>query len=321
MFRENIIKNDNFEIYKEKKNGLTLFSINSVNNNSVKIISNYGSSIKELIFNKNNKRYSILPSFENIREYKIKQAYLNSILFPFPNRINEGKYEFNGIKYTLPKMNKFEPHAIHGLVYNKKFIVYNCSISNECAKLSFIYKYDGKIRGYPFLYDLIVEYNLFIENKIICNFFMISRDKNLPIGFGFHPYFTLNKKIDQLYLKLGDVIRYELDDKNIPTGNYFDFKDFIEYKKIDSLSFDSVFRIKYDGLKISLYDKEDDIKINIYENNGDKLKYFQIYTPPNRNSIAIEPMSCNIDVFNNKDGLKILKENETLNISITIELL
>lgn len=40
---------------------------------------------------------------------------------------------------------------------------------------------------------------------------------------------------------------------------------------------------------------------------ADKFAFFQIYTIPDRRSIPIEPMSGCIDVFNNKDGLLILK--------------
>ncbi|MGB0929923.1 MAG: hypothetical protein ACPGVB_04055, partial [Chitinophagales bacterium] len=39
--------------------------------------------------------------------------------------------------------------------------------------------------------------------------------------------------------------------------------------------------------------------------------YFQIYIPPHRKSIAIEPMNCNIDAFNNGEGLTLLKVGQT----------
>ena len=150
------------------------------------------------------------------------------------------------------------------------------------------------------------------------NFSILNIDQNeMPFGFGFHPYFKFNKIIDHLYLKLGKVIKYELNENKIPTGEYSLFKEFINYKKINSNIFDSPFKTKYNKLILSLYDKENRIKINIQE-NGNNLKYFQIYTPPHRNFIALEPMSCNIDVFNNRDGLKTLKPNESFNISIMI---
>lgn len=320
MFRKIIAKNSYFEISKENKNGLFLFSIKNFNNNNkITIISNYGASIKDLIFNKNSKSYNIVPSLKSIKEYKKSFKYFNSILFPFPNRINKGIYEFNGNMYHL-KIEDFESHALHGLVYDKEFYFYNSSISEDNASISFIYNYNGKIKGYPFLYDLIVEYILCRDNKLICNFSIISKENKLPFGFGFHPYFRFNDKIDKLYLKLGDVIKYELDSNMIPIGKYSEFKEFLDYKQIEERHFDSLFKINYDKLYLSLYNKEEEIKINIYENNTNYLKYFQIYTHPKREIIALEPMTCNIDVFNNRDGLIILDKDESINISLSIEL-
>ncbi|KAA3635266.1 MAG: hypothetical protein DWQ02_10115, partial [Bacteroidetes bacterium] len=36
---------------------------------------------------------------------------------------------------------------------------------------------------------------------------------------------------------------------------------------------------------------------------GGDFPYLQVYTPPHRNSIAIEPMTCPPDVYNNGVGL------------------
>ena len=43
-----------------------------------------------------------------------------------------------------------------------------------------------------------------------------------------------------------------------------------------------------------------------------KWNFLQVFTPPHRQSIALEPMTCNIDAFNNQDGLKMLAPKETL---------
>ena len=43
-----------------------------------------------------------------------------------------------------------------------------------------------------------------------------------------------------------------------------------------------------------------------------KYNFIQIFTPPHRNCIALEPMTSNIDTFNNKDGLVILQSGESL---------
>ena len=50
-----------------------------------------------------------------------KNNYASSILFPFVNRIKDGKYKFNNSKYTLNCNEVDKNNALHGLVYNKTF--------------------------------------------------------------------------------------------------------------------------------------------------------------------------------------------------------
>lgn len=38
-----------------------------------------------------------------------------------------------------------------------------------------------------------------------------------------------------------------------------------------------------------------------------QFPFFQVFTPPHRESIALEPMSCNVDAFNNGQGLVSLE--------------
>ena len=47
--------------------------------------------------------------------------------------------------------------------------------------------------------------------------------------------------------------------------------------------------------------------------------YLQLYTPPDRKSIAIEPMNCIANAFNNGIGLKLLKPGEEFNWEVKIE--
>jgi aldose 1-epimerase len=52
-----------------------------------------------------------------------------------------------------------------------------------------------------------------------------------------------------------------------------------------------------------------------------KYNYVVLYIPPDRNSIAVEPMTSSIDAFNNKEGLIILKPEEFWSASMGFSLL
>ena len=41
--------------------------------------------------------------------------------------------------------------------------------------------------------------------------------------------------------------------------------------------------------------------------NARQCPFFQVFTPPHGESIALEPMSCNVDAFNNGEGLVALE--------------
>jgi len=46
-----------------------------------------------------------------------------------------------------------------------------------------------------------------------------------------------------------------------------------------------------------------------------KYNFLQVYTPPHRKSIAIEPMTCAPNAFNNEQGLIILAPFESFSAS------
>ena len=61
------------------------------------------------------------PDYETLRKSPI--LYGNPILFPFPNRIRDGHFDFQGRHVSLP-LNEPERHnAIHGLVLDRPWEV------------------------------------------------------------------------------------------------------------------------------------------------------------------------------------------------------
>lgn len=88
----------------------------SISGTKAKIQLSYGASLDELII-RNNKVIT------NLYPLDYKKTYPSSILFPFANRINDGQFNFNGSNYHLPCNEKQLNNAIHGLVYNKAFVV------------------------------------------------------------------------------------------------------------------------------------------------------------------------------------------------------
>jgi aldose 1-epimerase len=128
-------------------------------------------------------------------------------------------------------------------------------------------------------------------------------DKAFPFGFGWHPYFTC-ATIAKYSLTFKAKNQFINSERNIPIE--FVSSKFTEPFLIKDQFFDDAFTL--DASKVQLEDENYTLNLD-FENNTDA--YLQIYTPPNRKSIAIEPMTCPADSFNNKYGLKILQPKES----------
>jgi len=110
----------------------------------------------------------------------------------------------------------------------------------------------------------------------------------------------------------------------IPTGERTDFKLFEKLTKIGTQEFDTCFEINGNENLIHetiLSDFEQDLEIALWQETGEnKYNYLQIYIPPERDCIAVEPMSCNVNAFNNKDGLVVLNDKEIFYAEFGIKL-
>jgi aldose 1-epimerase len=137
----------------------------------------------------------------------------------------------------------------------------------------------------------------------------------LPFGFGWHPYFSLSEKIEDSWLQLPEIEMIGIDQRMIPTGKRYAFDDFVGGKKIGQTVLDNCFAVPNspDG-RFRLQLKGEKGTLNYWQEAGEhQYKFIQLFTPPMRQSIAIEPMTCNVDAFNNGEGLLEVAPQETMN--------
>ena len=271
-------------------------------NLSCKIFPNLGASLQEFIF----KTIVIIDGI-SIDEHGISDyatTYKSSILFPFPNRIKDGIYEFNKKEYHLTINEVQLNNAIHGLVFDKAFTVNRTIAEKERAIIELSFESNGELKGFPFKFRLNLTYIIDINGGITLHFKVINLDdRTFPFGLGWHPYFKSNAlKNSQISFSSKD--HYNCSKRNIPVG--------IEKSKLphsftlDQQSFDDTYSLNQATAKF----EDKDYKLNLsFENNLDP--YLQIYTPLHRKSIAIEPMTCTADTFNNKHGLQLLSPKKS----------
>ncbi|MDC6367323.1 MULTISPECIES: aldose 1-epimerase [Flavobacteriaceae] len=270
-----------------------------------------GAKILHLNMVKDNKPVPILWKV-NVDELENNEFGKNDILFPFPNRLKGGVYQYGGKKYTFP-INEIERNnSIHGFIRDHDFTQKNIQVLNDAVNMAFSYTFHGE-PYYPFPFNFEVSYH--IKNDYFRIAFSIKNTGNgkMPFGLGWHPYFVLkgNEKI-----KIPGVTEYLVDNNFIPTGNTLDFES--KYFVPDNTFYNATFKaldVKKPIYKI--FSKDDVIELRCSENFG----FLQLYTPPDQQTVAIEPMTCCIDAFNNGIGLMELKPLEVFEGNIEIKLL
>jgi len=233
-------------------------------------------------------------------------------LSPYPNRIQNGEFHFEGEVYQLDHNFPQEGNSIHGFLFDQPFVVHEHR--NDSLVLRYTVRKNA-FQGYPFSYDIEIIYKL-LDCGISFSTTIINRDnQSIPIGDGFHPYFKIGDSIDELELKLPTVCKMRFSD-SMELESSEEFNDFQREKSLKGYQFDDCFEILEGGKNVEVVIKNKDRSISIKQDIGiDKYNFLQIYTPPHRKSIAIEPMTCAPNGFNNDRGLITLKEGETIQLN------
>ncbi len=287
------------------------------------ILPEYGANLHELHLEKGGKLFSVLDGVQTEDEAKKNEGYKSSKLFPFPNRLNQAKYAFNNREYQLPVNWPAEGHAIHGLFDKVAFQIIDQEENEEHAKLILAFDYEGDIEGYPFPCTIRVGYTLHNLGLACATAVDNIGEAEMPVGDGWHPYFTLGESIDDCLLTFPACERIVVDEKMIPTGELEPYNAFEHPQSLQGVEFDTGFKLLEDEVfvEVDLYSPKQDVTLKITQSTGEnQYNYLQIYTPPHRQTIAIEPMSCATDAFNNGWGVIRLKAGDTFSLAYGISL-
>lgn len=299
-----------FNIYKENFGSQEMVILTDITSKErLKILPESGAMLLSAEFNFNETIVPVTDTYscEDDLLRNLDKSFKGSNLFPFPNRINNGEYEYKNHLFNLDINFTNENNAIHGLVYHQKFDLIETVANNNKALATFRFISNGDIHGYPFKFEYQVTYELDAKYGLTVKATATNSDKKeIPVGFGFHPYFKLDNKINKLQLEFTAKEEFHVNERMIPTGEKELFKKFNNLKFISDNSFDTCFSLSTVETVAKTRIMSEDLNggICIWQETGsNKLNYLQIYTPPGRESIAIEPMSCIADAFNNKIGL------------------
>jgi aldose 1-epimerase len=236
-------------------------------------------------------------------------------LMPWPNRLCDGRYAWDGQTLQLALNDTKFGHAIHGLVRWRNWQV----LAWEPSRITFGLRL-FPMTGYPFTLGLTIDYELSDAGLRVC-----ARAENLgtaacPYGVGFHPYVTVGGAIDAAQLTLPAARMLIPDERLIPVssqpvaGTPYDFR---APREIGSLVLDACFhqfaRDDDGRARVTLTGAESDVTVWL----GDAYHYVMLYTGDTlaperrRRALAVEPMSCPPNAFASADGVIRLEPMQT----------
>jgi aldose 1-epimerase len=243
------------------------------------------------------------------------------VLIPWPNRIRDGTYEFDGRRHQLPLDDVPERDAIHGLVRWAAWTVGERSANRVVMEHAL-----HPQPGYPFSLTLAIEYLLSAKGLSVRTTATNVGPESCPYGSGAHPYVTVGTStVDPLLLHApgGTVLRS--DDRGIPTGSgpvdgtEFDFR---RPRPIGSTRLDNCFtdlELDDDGLaRVELRDPDAGHGVTLWAD--EHYPYLMLFTGDplpdvNRRSLAIEPMTCPPNAFRTGEALIRLEPGESFTSS------
>lgn len=286
------------------------FHVVTYKNSKLQIAKEYGCNPNLLILN----GQKVLDGNEN--EDLLKEDFLckGDFLAPFPNRISDGIYTFEGETYQLYPNETARGHALHGFLMKKscKVISHDEGEESTVAVFRTIFT-KGEFQGYPFDLEMTMKFALKETALDIEITATNTGTSKAPYGIGWHPYLTVNKKIDDCILRIParKIMEVRTDKELIPTGNLLENEFGSELRKIDDTQLDTCFTdlvdhtVRFENIELWM---------------DETMQYFQNYTPHERTSLAVEPMSCAPDAFNNGLGLIALDPQQEVSHRFGIRL-
>ena len=289
------------------------------------ILSGAGATLNELTTRIAGETTNVVDGYENEEDFASHHLtqFKGAKLSPFPNRINKGRYRFDGKDYQLAINFPAEGHSIHGLLYDVPFREVERWSNPGEAGVELSYPYAGDAPGYPFKFTISLSFT-FKGDSLTCRTVVTNKGPTpMPLGDGWHPYFTTGSPIDDLHLQFPVTHKIEVEPDMIPNGRTSRYQRFHSLSPLNGEHFDDCFRLagSRGTARAVLNDSRKGIALTVWQETGKgKYNYLQIYTPPERRSVALEPMTCPPDAFNNGIDLIRLAPEEQASFSWGVEI-
>jgi galactose mutarotase-like enzyme len=230
------------------------------------------------------------------------------LLHPWANRLNGFTYTVNGTSVAL------EAGAaglrvdgtglpIHGLLAAYRgWDVREAGTRTLVAELAF--EDDPELLGaFPFPHRLRLEIDQAPDRVTVTTTLTPTGDVPVPVSFGFHPYFTLpGVARGGLVLRAPAMTRLVLDEHGIPTGEREPSGP--RHTVIGDAPLDAHYTDLGEHPCFTLAGGGHELTVRFLEG----FTHLQLFSPPDRPIVAIEPMTAPTNALRSGDGLRVVTE-------------
>jgi aldose 1-epimerase len=260
---------------------------------------------------------------DGFAEDAMSSACRGQLLMPWPNRIRDGRYEFEGATQQLPLSEPARHNASHGLARWATWHV----VSHEAGRIELGLRLPAQT-GYPWVLDLGVVYRLGEDGLTVTQSATNRSQTDAPYASGAHPYLTLDtgSTVDDWTLHAPAATVLQVDrERMLPTGRATvagtDY-DFREPRAIGSTALDDCFtdltRAEDGSATVTLSTMDRTVELWLDEHHRWLMLYTADDRTPPRAAIAVEPMTAPVDAFNSGEDVVVLAPGETFSASWAI---
>ncbi|XP_041354498.1 galactose mutarotase-like [Gigantopelta aegis] len=207
---------------------VTRYVFTNKNNLVVKIM-DYGGTITDILVpDKAGNVTDICPGFDSLQGYEANPIYMGAIIGRFADRIANGTFILDGVKYQLNCMDLNESgHFLHGGKKGFDKMVWKSHLEGSKLVLKYV-SADGE-EGFPGELTTTVTYELTDDNELNLTY-TATTTKATPLNLTNHVYFNIaghdNGSLDNHMATVNADTYLPMSDSYIPTG---------EVRKVDGL--------------------------------------------------------------------------------------
>jgi aldose 1-epimerase len=238
------------------------------------------------------------------------------ILAPWPNRIRDGQYSFQGTQHQLFLTEPTRANALHGLVNYSRW--HAVEQSADSVTLEYLMPAQP---GYPWPLRLRTTWQVSAAGLKASHEVTNLAAQQVPFGFSVHPYLQIpGLQVDDLTLTLPARNRLMVDSRLLPVGAAkvagTEF-DYTEGRRIGSAVLDTAFG--------DVVHAEDGTSTVVLTGGGAEVRvwadgefgWWQVFTSDTlggdrlRKAVAIEPMTCPPDAFRSGRGVIVIEPGDS----------